>query len=135
MNEHMQNAMAIDRERIDRHREAEFVESMIRRFRGKTISINEAFPIIQEMILHMMPEEGHKMLYEIQHRLMPEIERRCHDRYIDRHAHMNIMKERYMKVGYATPPQWLKMDAVDQQLDELLEDEKADFIEEGEMKV
>lgn len=126
------------------------IDHVARMLRARTIDINEARDIISEVMVHLEPRDKDRLIKEIYR----EISRHYH--YLDHHHpdiegrneyNMEIAKARLHemtmpvykfriedgKIVDEPDIEWI--DKTAKELDELLEDEKLNFLSEQEMKI
>lgn len=128
------------------------IDHVARMLRARTIDINEARDIISEVMVHLEPRDKDRLIKEIYR----EISRHYH--YLDHHHpdiegrneyNMEIAKARLHEMEMLMPvykfriedgkivdePDIEWIDKTAKELDELLEDEKLNFLSEQEMKI
>lgn len=113
----------MEQDRIDRRR---MVNSIIVRLKGETLSFEDAYHLVQEIVMHLRVEDAHHLLYEISHRFDPEIQRMCQIKQME---HERALHERLRPMF---KDQYFKSD---NPLYEELPIPKEDFLSKDEVKI
>ena len=131
-------------ERMHRDREQQTIHRVARAIHGQTLSYREAEAILGELLIHLHPEDAHKLCHEMYYKAMPQLEgiiprTRHEEEYMNKVRTMNEAfpnyKFRMNKDGSMDMLDMSWEDKTTKELDELLEDEKCDFIEKDEMEI
>lgn len=136
-------------ERMHEDRENQTIHRVARAIHGQTLSYREAELILGELLIHLHPEDVHKLCHEMYYRIMPQIEGRFREGAImprTRHEEEYMNKLHTMQTAFPTykfkmkkdgSMELLNIDKTTSELDELLEEEKERdvFIEKDEMKI